>query len=433
MDGAASTDPDSRGRAVLYLSYDGMTDPLGQSQVLPYLTGLAERGHRITLVSCEKPGRTTAEVEAVRSACAAAGISWRPIRYHKRPPVLSSAYDLTAMRRLAERLHRLERFDWVHCRSYLPALVGLALKRRHGIRFLFDMRGFWADERVDGGLWNLRSPVFRAVYGYFKRREADFLREADHVVSLTEAGRQMLLGRSDRPADGPPISVIPCCVDFDSFAPANADRRAEVRETLGIAPDRRVAAYLGSIGTWYMLDEMLDYFAVQLERDPAALFLLVTRDDAGPILEAARARGIPRDALLIRGASRVEVPQFLAAADYGLFFIRPTFSKIASSPTKLGELLALGLPYIANGGVGDVARITEEVGGGVLVDRFDAAAYRNALDRLEALGPDGQSWRRRARLWFDLETGIERYDAIYRESATDRNNSTSRGAWEASE
>ena len=29
---------------VLYISYDGMTDALGQSQVLPYLCGLAQRG-----------------------------------------------------------------------------------------------------------------------------------------------------------------------------------------------------------------------------------------------------------------------------------------------------------------------------------------------------------------------------------------------------
>ena len=35
----------------LYISYDGMTDPLGRSQVLPYLEGLAKRGHEITLVS----------------------------------------------------------------------------------------------------------------------------------------------------------------------------------------------------------------------------------------------------------------------------------------------------------------------------------------------------------------------------------------------
>jgi glycosyltransferase involved in cell wall biosynthesis len=399
------------GRRILFLSYDGMTDPLGQSQVLPYLTGLAARGHHITLVSFEKPERSEAERQAIAALCQTAGIDWHPQRYHKWPPVLSAMIDLAIMRRTAGRLHRRQRFDWIHCRTALPALVGLAMKRRYGVRFLFDMRGFWADERVDGGLWDLKKPLFRTIYDFFKRKEAECLREADHVVSLTDQGKAILLARPEHRPDDPPITIIPCCVDFDLFAPAP---RAEARRALGIAQKRRVVAYLGSIGTWYMLDEMLDCFRVELERHPESLFLFVTRDDPQPILAAAATRSIPREAILIRGASRKEVPHFLAAADYGLFFIRPTFSKTASCPTKLGEFLAMGVPVVTNGGVGDVATIIEESGAGVLVDRFDADAYRDALDRLQKLDADRARWRDSARAWFDLETGVHRYEAIYR-------------------
>ena len=110
---------------VLYTTYDGLTDPLGRSQVLPYLAGLSARGHRISIQSFEKPQR---EREAsVAELCRAAGIEWHPLPYHKRPPVLSSLYDLGAMKRTALKLHRQERFDLVHCRSYLPAKAGLDL------------------------------------------------------------------------------------------------------------------------------------------------------------------------------------------------------------------------------------------------------------------------------------------------------------------
>ena len=37
------------GRRVLFISYNGMLDPLGQSQVIPYLRELAKRGVRFTL------------------------------------------------------------------------------------------------------------------------------------------------------------------------------------------------------------------------------------------------------------------------------------------------------------------------------------------------------------------------------------------------
>ncbi len=41
-------------KQILYVSYDGMTDPLGQSQVLPYIEGLSKYGYQYTLISCEK-------------------------------------------------------------------------------------------------------------------------------------------------------------------------------------------------------------------------------------------------------------------------------------------------------------------------------------------------------------------------------------------
>ena len=86
----------------------------------------------------------------------------------------------------------------------------------------------------------------------------------------------------------------------------------------------------------------------------------------------------------------------------------------------MGELLALELPMITNGGVGDVAEIMAETGAGVVVEHFDANAYRHALDDLAGLKSDMEKWRSAARHWFDLETGIERYDTIYRELADDR-------------
>ena len=44
------------GRRVLFISYNGMLDPLGQSQVIPYLRELSKRGVRFTLLSFERAG-----------------------------------------------------------------------------------------------------------------------------------------------------------------------------------------------------------------------------------------------------------------------------------------------------------------------------------------------------------------------------------------
>jgi glycosyltransferase involved in cell wall biosynthesis len=301
------------------------------------------------------------------------------------------------------------------------------------VRLLFDMRGFWADERVEGGLWDLGNPLFRSIFNYFKRREAELLATSDAVVSLTDNGKKVLLDRADRTAAAAGIAVIPCCVDFGAFPLTSAESRHAGRALLGIDAGARVAAYLGSIGTWYMLDEMLDCFAVELERDAEAIMLFVSRDDPDLIRTAAAARGIGPASLVIRAASRDEVPRLLAAADYGLFFIRPTFSKIASCPTKLGEFLAMGLPVVTNGGVGDVADIVRQSGAGVLIERFDRCAYRAALDQLDLLAQRGDEWRERARQWFDLDSGVASYDLLYRTSPSDLKTSISRGACDARE
>ncbi|MFL6742802.1 MAG: glycosyltransferase family 4 protein [Sphingomicrobium sp.] len=399
---------------VLYITYDGVTDPLGQSQVLPYLIGLARRGHRITILSCEKPQRVATAGEYIREVCASAGIAWRPLKYHKKPPILSSALDAAALERTVIALHREEPFDIVHCRSYIPARAGLALKRRFGVKLLFDMRGFWPDEKVEGNNWNLANPLYRAVYKYFKALESRLLRSADRIVSLTETGKAQLLTRPEL-SDPAAITVIPCCVDFGQFPLATNASRGLARERLGLGEGQPVLAYLGSLGSWYMLDEMLDFFKVYASRQADAQFLFVTPDEPRSIRAAAAGRGVDPDRLIITAAARQEVPELLAAADLGIFFIRPVFSKTASSPTKMGEMLAVGLPIVTNAGVGDVAAMVDDIGCGAAVREFADAAYGAALDQAESLTADAKERRERALSWFDVNLGIDRYDRIYNE------------------
>ena len=75
---------------VLYLSYDGMTDPLGQSQVLPYIIGLSKVGYSFHLVSFEKPDRYNENRLTIEAICKENNIDWHPLKYTKRPPLLLS-------------------------------------------------------------------------------------------------------------------------------------------------------------------------------------------------------------------------------------------------------------------------------------------------------------------------------------------------------
>ena len=401
-------------KQVLYISYDGMTDFLGQSQVLPYLAGLSKLGYHFHLISFEKPDRFKKFRGDIQSLCDTHHISWYPLSYTKKPPLLSTLYDVWRMQRLAFKLHQQHAFSIVHCRSYLAALVGLKLKRRHGVKFVFDMRGFWADERVDGGLWNLANPIYNTVYNFFKRKENEFFNQADHIVSLTEEGKKELLSWEKVARKETDVTVIPCCVDTNLFNPEaiNPDQKRKLKESLNIANEEFILGYVGSIGTWYMLDEMLAFFKILLTKNMKAKFLFITGEDPLVILGKAKELEIPTEKLVVVSSIHKYVPLHISLFDYSIFFIRPSFSKKASSPTKQGEIMAMGIPLICNSGVGDTDTIVKKYNSGIVLEELSDISFQAVDLHTHSFLP--QILREGAINYFSLTKGVELYDEILR-------------------
>jgi hypothetical protein len=179
-------------KKILFISYDGMTDPLGQSQVIPYLTGLTEYNYEFTILSCDKPERYKKYKADVDELLKPFPVTWVSIPYHKKPPVLSSIFDFINLKIKATKLHKLEKFDIVHTRPGVPALVGLWLKKKWGMKFLNDIREFYADSRVDGGMWNTNSFIYKTIYKFFKTKEKEAVSASDGIVCLTHAAEKVI-------------------------------------------------------------------------------------------------------------------------------------------------------------------------------------------------------------------------------------------------
>lgn len=333
------------GTLILYLTYDGLTDPLGQSQILPYLVGLSQRGYFFTVISFEKAAEFESKKQTIEGICMKSNITWIPQIYHKNPPIMSTVYDLWVLYRVVSRLLKSAPFKIIHCRSYLTALIGLRMKEKRGVKFVFDMRGFWADERVDGGIWALKNPLYRFVFRYFKAKEKSFLNSSDHVISLTETAKNYLLKHFE--INEKKVTVIPCSVDLDLFNPRNFTdhERSALRKKLGLDEGDFVVLYLGSLGTWYMYSEMVTAFEALKKTKPNAKFLFVTPD--GDKVER-------RNDFLVAKATRSQVPLYCSLAQVAIMFIKPSFSKMASSATKMAEVMAMGVPVVTNRGWGDV-------------------------------------------------------------------------------
>jgi glycosyltransferase involved in cell wall biosynthesis len=405
---------------ILYLSYDGMTDPLGRSQVLPYLCGLSAKGYQISIISFEKPTAFKKYEEDVKKIITDNNLIWIPQKYTPKPPVLSTLYDIHVLKKAARKLYKKEGFEIVHCRSYITALAGLWLKRKCHVKFIFDMRGFWADERVDGMIWNRSNTVFNTVYKYFKKKEKQYLSGSSAVISLTNAGKYEIESWNISPK--PAISVIPCCADLEFFHRQNIPKEKIelLRKKLGIKDSDYVVSYLGSIGTWYMLDEMLDFFKELLAQKSNALFLFISGEDPLFIQKKTEAKGIPLDRIKVVSAKREEVPEMILLSRFSLFFILPVFSKKASSPTKMGEIMGMGIPVICNSNVGDCDMIINETKAGLLVEELNPEGYRNTIEKLKILeNLNPEHIRQGALKYFSLSDGVEKYAEIYRDLEED--------------
>lgn len=400
---------------VLYLSYDGMTDPLGQSQVIPYLAGLSKKGFRFHLVSFEKAGNFEKYKDQISQLLKEHIIEWYPISYTKNPPVLSTMIDLIRMKHSAKKIIREQDVKILHCRSYISGIAGLSLSRSTGARFLFDMRGFWADERVDGGLWNLSNPVYNFIYRYFKNKERQMIAGADAVVSLTENAKTEIDSWQIRPSGKEPIHVIPCCADLDLFSrdAIPEDKIAALRNELKIPSNIPVISYLGATGTWYLTEEMLDFFKLFLAKYPEAIFFFITKDHPEEIISMAEKKSIPASRLRFFSAQRSEVPAALSLSDVSLFFIKPAFSKKASSPTKQGEIMGMGLPLICNKNIGDTDKVVFTYNSGIVID-LTTSSMQMAVDKFEILKKiPSSSIRQGAREFYSLESGVMKYKIVY--------------------
>lgn len=384
-----------------------MTDPLGQSQVLPYLVELSKKGYRFHLISFEKKERFEKHRKEIRSICTEAGIEWHPQDYTF-GGVKQTLKQVRKMIRVSDYLFDRHRFEIIHCRSYISALAGIRLKKKYKVPFVFDMRGFWADERVDGKLWNLSNPLYKRIYKYFKNKERRFVQDADAIVSLTQAGMDEMRSWNYTDIDSK-TTVIPCCVNLNLFR--GIEKTSNLRAQLNIAEKSKVLGYIGSIGTWYMLSEMLDFYRVYRKNDNGAVFLFISAEDPEVLLKAAREKGIPENEIRVRAVMHSEVPNYVSLFDCSVFFILPSYSKIASSPTKQGELMAMGIPIVCNNGVGDTASIIEGFQAGSVVSEFNEAAYMKAIEGLSHV--DIKRSIQGAHEVFSLEEGAKRYAEIY--------------------
>lgn len=389
-------------KKVLYLSYTGLLEPLGRSQILAYLSRLSDE-YQFTIVSFEKAKdfAIAEDVLALQKECESYGINWQPKIYHHRPRLLATLWDLSVLLQATWSCSRSSRAELVHCRSYIPSIAAWLVGKVTKVPFIFDMRALWLDEMIDGGSL-VKDSVTHKVLVLF---ETNLLKDAAHVVSLTEAAvdylqtKQLHLKKQK-------FSVITTCVDLSKFSPNKV---------------KTMPSKLGTMGTvisgWYHLDWLFLTLKTQMQKDKSATFKIVTRDSEQVLREIAKKYGIERSRLEITSSSPTDIASNINDIKAGLLYFTAGVSKLGSAPTRMGEFLACGIPVIGNRGVGDMADLIERYQVGVVIEDGSQASIDKALTSLDTLYKDKNLAKRcmdAARSYFSADSGAEKYREIYK-------------------
>lgn len=375
---------------VVYVATNPLSGPHVQSQVLPYLARLPE--HRFTLLTHEEGTEAPADARLPRN------VDWRPLR--RRGPPVGTALSVVEGVRAVRAIARRDPIAIAHARSYVAAEIAMRAARGLRTPWLFDMRGFYLDERIDGGLLRAGSLAERVL----RREERRLVREADHVVVLTRAAKA-LVERGRFGETGAPIDVIPCGTDLGTFTPP-PER----------PPGPPTLVYSGTLGPFYLEREMAAFAGSLRSYVPDLRVLVASRQSTDSFRALLAGAGLPPDAIATTRLAPADVPRALQRCHAGLVFVRPSLAKTAASPIKVSEFLATGLPVAVSAGCGDIAGWVDREGVGVTVDPRDEASLRDGAERLAGLLDDPSTpsrCRKFAEAEFSVEEGARTYARVY--------------------
>src|SRR5690606_36276791 len=134
-------------------------------------------------------------------------------------------YILQAADEIELLLRRLRPEIVMAASNYYTGMAALIAARRLGLKFVYELRGFWEITRLS------REPEFSTHPSYIiqRRMEAEMVNHADVAFTLTQPMREEM---QERGSDIEKIHLLPNSCTPESFKPQGRDKELATR--LGI-------------------------------------------------------------------------------------------------------------------------------------------------------------------------------------------------------
>jgi len=388
-----------------------MTEPLGRSQVLEYLIDLSHNTN-VTLVSFER-SKDLSSIEEINTIVKKHGIQWHYLPYSNKFGLISSLFQIMRSVLLGSKVIKSEKIQIIHARSMIPAVIGIILKKLYKVKLLFDIRGFAIDEKVDSGRLKKNTPLYRML----KYIDNHLYKHSDHVVTLTLVAKEILQKKLNITENK--ITVIPTCVNKNIFKPLAIDEIYTLKKKLNYHPENdKVIIHTGTVSGWYDFEKEMILVREMMNHDDNLHFIILNKNEHDYINDYLVNFRFPKNRVKVLSTSFNKVHKYLNIADASLFFIKSSYSKQASAPTKFAENVACYLPSITNENVGDMGYYINQydVGTAIYLDTFNKNITSTALDLLKNIDHIKLNKKEYDKLiieHFDKEIAVKKYSDIY--------------------
>jgi len=246
---------------ILYIHQYFKTPQEGGAIRSYYLSkGLVENGFEVEMVtSHNEPMVRTKEVDGIK-------VHYLPVAYNNEMGAVKRILAFLKFVRVSKRyIKKLQKPDLAYVTStpLTVGLIGLWLKKKLSIPFIFEVRDLWPTAPIEMGVIKNR-----LLQQYLYRLESRIYREAEKVVALSPGMRDWI----KKVAPEKDVYMIPNMADCQFF-------KKEMKDPKLIdfyhAEEPLVITYMGSIGATNHLDYLLEIAEQALNRKLNVSFKVV--------------------------------------------------------------------------------------------------------------------------------------------------------------
>ncbi len=296
-------------------------------------------------------------------------------------PFIKEAKLMKALQKRIEEVIEKEKPHIVHAHS--PSLNGIpALRagRKHGVPVVYEVRAFWEDAAVDHGTFSERSLKYKVS----RFIETNLFRKADAVFTICEGLKRDIISRG---ISGERVTVIPNCVDADSFFPVSYDMEIAGKYDLR---NKIVYGFIGSFYKYEGVDLLIESFAEVLRDIKDARLLLVgDGEEKEKLIEKTRILGLDGKIIFTGKVPHEEVKKYYSVVDVLVYPRKRIRLTELVTPLKPLEAMAMG-KVVVGSDVGGIMELITDGKDGFLFKAGDTDALSRLMRRIAVNGENLQ-------------------------------------------